>query len=92
MTESKTKETLQRVKKSIVTNTKKAKEYMIDDTINDLNKIFNSKKQEVRVPWVVNGVCKKEEISPDAICNLGYACDGCPYNANVRANRYLKVK
>ena len=35
------------------------------------------------VKWIVDGVCKKEEISPDAICNLGYACDGCPHNEDV---------
>lgn len=26
--------------------------------------------------WIVNGVCKKPA---ETICNLGYACDGCPY-------------
>ena len=30
--------------------------------------------------WVVDNVCKKEELADDAICNIGYACDGCPYN------------
>ena len=33
--------------------------------------------------WIVNGECKKETISPDAICNLGYACDGCPYRISL---------
>ena len=28
--------------------------------------------------WIIDGVCKKDEKT---ICNLGYACDGCPYNA-----------
>lgn len=32
------------------------------------------------IHWIVNGECKKEIISPESICNLGYACDGCPYN------------
>jgi len=27
--------------------------------------------------WIVNGICMKKD---DVICNLGYACDGCPYN------------
>jgi hypothetical protein len=27
--------------------------------------------------WIVDGVCMKKD---DVICNLGYACDGCPYN------------
>ena len=27
--------------------------------------------------FIVNGVCK---IGEDAICNIGYACDACPYN------------
>lgn len=30
--------------------------------------------------WIVNGVCEKPE---KAICNLGYACDGCPYNEDI---------
>jgi len=39
------------------------------------------KDAEVKgIKWIVDGECKKEEISPDVICNIGYACDGCPYN------------
>ena len=37
----------------------------------------------MEIKWIIDDECKKEEISPDAICNLGYACDGCPYNKNV---------
>jgi hypothetical protein len=38
------------------------------------------KDNQIRVSWVVKGVCKKEKLAPNAICNIGYACDGCPYN------------
>jgi len=32
-------------------------------------------------PWIVKGVCGKDMLSyNDAVCDLGYACDGCPYN------------
>jgi len=31
--------------------------------------------------WIVNGVCEKLE---EAVCNLGYACDGCPYNPDYQ--------
>ena len=35
----------------------------------------------VKLPfWIKNGICMKEELAEDSICNLGYACDGCPYN------------
>lgn len=30
-----------------------------------------------KLPWIVDGVCKNNE---EYICNLGYSCDGCPYN------------
>jgi len=43
--------------------------------------------------WIIDGECKKEEISPDAICNLGYACDGCPYNKEaILERKYPLVK
>jgi len=28
-------------------------------------------------PFIVKGICKKDETT---ICTLGYACDACPYN------------
>jgi hypothetical protein len=31
--------------------------------------------------WIVNERCENERH--DNICNLGYACDGCPYNKDV---------
>ena len=30
--------------------------------------------------WIKNGICLKEELAEDSICNIGNACDGCPYN------------
>lgn len=45
------------------------------------------------IKWIINGVCRKEELGDDSICNLGYACDGCPYNEDVGINRkYPLVK
>lgn len=32
------------------------------------------------VSFIVNGICIKGE---ERICNLGYACDGCPYNQDI---------
>lgn len=32
-------------------------------------------------PFIINGVCKKSE---EAICDLDYACDGCPYNKETK--------
>jgi hypothetical protein len=29
--------------------------------------------------WIIDGECFKPV---DVICNLGYACDGCPYRKN----------
>jgi len=34
--------------------------------------------------YIVEGKCTNEG---DVICNLGYACDGCPYNKNKNATR-----
>lgn len=31
--------------------------------------------------WIVGEICQKPE---DVICNLGYACDGCPYNRDYQ--------
>ena len=36
---------------------------------------------EVNLPsFIIDGTCKKDEKVP---CNIGYACDGCPYNKKV---------
>ena len=35
---------------------------------------------ELAHPWIWYGVCVNEGTH---ICNLGYACDGCPYNKEV---------
>ena len=41
----------------------------------------NEKPKDPGVKWVVNGKCiNKGEV----ICNLGYACDGCPYNKDEK--------
>jgi len=29
--------------------------------------------------FIKNGICQKDNMT---ICNLGYACDGCPYNSD----------
>lgn len=31
--------------------------------------------------FIVNGKCKKKE---EEICNIGYACDACPYNKKLK--------
>ena len=31
-------------------------------------------------PWIKDGICQNNGSN---ICNLGYACDGCPYNPKV---------
>jgi uncharacterized CHY-type Zn-finger protein len=39
--------------------------------------------------FIINGICKKDTYT---ICNLGYACDGCPYNAkNKSENKTNKI-
>jgi len=41
---------------------------------------MNDKK---RLPhWIKDGICINETLKN--ICNLGYACDGCPYNKASR--------
>ena len=32
---------------------------------------------KTKIPWIKNGKCIN---TGTYICNLGYACDGCPYN------------
>lgn len=41
------------------------------------------------LPFIVNGICSNEG---DCICNLGYACDGCPYNKDNKATKKQVVK
>lgn len=42
-----------------------------------MGEVFNPKTGRIAdVPWVENGVCKNRG---EYNCNLGYACDGCPY-------------
>jgi hypothetical protein len=31
----------------------------------------------MNIPWINDGKCTN---NGKYICNLGYACDGCPYN------------
>lgn len=44
---------------------------------------------EVKIPCpdlpkhIVDGVCQKEMA---VMCNLGYACDGCPYNPDNKVD------
>lgn len=35
------------------------------------------KKRIIMIPWIKDGVCINDGSN---ICNLGYACDGCPFN------------
>jgi hypothetical protein len=37
--------------------------------------------------YIVGGVCTNYG---DAICNLGYACDACPFNADMDVEERLK--
>jgi len=40
------------------------------------------KLEEAKLPeYIKNGICNKDEKT---ICNLGYACDGCPYLPEVK--------
>ena len=36
-----------------------------------------AKKDSVAIPWIKDGKCINDGSN---ICNIGYACDGCPYN------------
>lgn len=36
------------------------------------------------LPYIVEGKCTNEG---DIVCNLGYACDGCPYNKEKKATK-----
>ena len=33
---------------------------------------------------IKNNICINERLNN--ICNLGYACDGCPYNKEMKTN------
>lgn len=36
------------------------------------------------LPYIVEGKCTNEG---DIVCNLGYACDACPYNKELKAKK-----
>lgn len=38
------------------------------------------KKSSIAIPWIKDGKCTNDDGRN--ICNLGYACDGCPYNVS----------
>ena len=40
--------------------------------------------------FIVDGICKKDTNST-MICNLGYACDACPYNKDVKKWKLKKL-
>jgi len=59
---------------------KNATDYFIHEIL-DLWMIFNIKFKEtyeILPDFIVNNICIK--TSDDKICDLGYACDACPYN------------
>ena len=41
-------------------------------------------RKSAGLPYIVNGKCINEG---DSICNLGYACDGCPFNKEAKATK-----
>ena len=41
-------------------------------------------KKSAGLPYIVNGKCINEG---ESICNLGYACDGCPFNNEKKATK-----
>ena len=66
------------------------KDVATDLSEQDLLCIMNGIKRELKLdvdnsnpeePWLNDGKCKKPK---GVICNLGYACDACPWN-NVKA-------
>jgi len=42
--------------------------------------VFDKYGRKVEVPFVKEGRCTNRG---EYICNLGYACDGCPYNSEL---------
>lgn len=53
---------------------KKPKHWTIED-----------KKEETDVrPWIIKGICTNRAIENNSICDLGYACDTCPYNKEIK--------
>ena len=38
--------------------------------------------------FIENGICEKDNIT---ICNLGYACDACPYNKKELNNQEQEI-
>jgi len=41
------------------------------------------------LPYIIEGKCTNEG---DVVCNLGYACDGCPYNVERMATKKQMVE
>jgi len=42
---------------------------------------WNHRGIEEDLPWIYNGECINDG---KYVCNIGYACDGCPYNKDER--------
>ena len=51
------------------------KDIELEEAEKDIEAITN--KVDLQVPWIKNGKCTNKG---EHICNLGYACDGCPWN------------
>ena len=78
-----------------------------DETMKEIEKRKNEKIEAMRVeekrkqlqetearrikdlPYIENGVCKNKG---EYVCNLGYACDGCPYNKENKATKKQMVE
>lgn len=50
------------------------------------DKLLKDKLIQNERPWIIIGKCEKDKIDEKAICDLGYACDACPYNKDDRPN------
>lgn len=52
------------------------------EDLDDLDRVTDEdvKMFEKAHPWIRNGICQMELTENKYICNLGFACDGCPYN------------
>ena len=62
---------------SIVKVLRKNKEYFDElDSVTD----EDVKRFERAHPWIKDGLCQMELYGEKYICDLGFACDGCPYN------------
>jgi len=58
------------------------------DNFPNINKP-NEKDMNNLPSFIQNGICKKDNMT---YCNLGYACDGCPYNPDNQKKDMDKVK